>query len=228
MEKEKRDSQKRRSSEKLEAAFTAEGRKLERSFFVRPGKDKVYAERALKIAGELLGKFLVRRINGKKIAGEIVEVEVYAGTKDRAAHSFGGKVTPRNKIMYGRGGVAYVYLVYGMHWQMNIIVGDSEPHCVLIRALDLGDGSRIASGPGKLCKYMELDKSFHGEDIVQSIRLWVEDRGIKVKGSDIMRDRRIGVDYAGPYWSSRKWRFYMKGNNAVSVKQKTKKSNPEK
>lgn len=212
----------KRSLKKIKAAVLPKRRRLKRSFFVRPGKDAIYAEKTVRIAKNLLGKFLARKINGKKLTGEIVEVEVYAGTKDRAAHSFGGRTTKRNRIMYERGGVAYVYLVYGMHWQMNIIVGRSEPHCVLIRALDLGDGSRTASGPGKLCKYLKLNKSFHGEDIVVSDRLWVEDGGIIIKESDVVSDRRIGIDYAGPYWGSRKWRFYIKGNGAISVKKKTK------
>lgn len=223
MEEEKRDSRKGKGFKDLESVFMVRGRRLKRSFFVRSGEDGVYAERAIKISRELLGKFLVRKIGEKEMVGKIVEVEVYAGTKDRAAHSFGGRVTERNRIMYEKGGVAYVYFVYGMHWQMNIVVGKSEPHCVLIRALDLGDESRTASGPGRLCRYMKLDKSFHGEDLIKSGRLWVEDRGIKIKDIDIVKDKRIGINYAGPYWSSRQWRFYVKSSNAVSVKKKRRK-----
>ena len=196
---------------------TIKGKRLSRSFFVRPDKDKTYGERSVKIAESLIGKFVVRRIGRKKIFGRIVEVEVYAGPKDRAAHSFGGKVTPRNKVMYQRGGHAYVYLVYGMHWQMNIVTGnEGEPQCVLLRALEVPEGGRIASGPGKLCRYFRLNKSFHGEDTTSSRRLWLEDRGEKIDPKDIVRAKRIGIDYAGPYWSSRRWRFYLKDSPAVS------------
>ncbi len=192
---------------------------MSRSFFVRPGKDKAYGGRSVKIAENLLGKFVVRRIGGKKISGRIVEVEVYAGPKDRAAHSFGGRITPRNKVMYQRGGRAYVYLVYGMHWQMNIVTGGkNEPQCVLLRALEVPEEGKSASGPGKLCRYLRLDKSFHGEDITSSDRLWLEDRGEKIDQKDIVRAKRIGIDYAGHYWSSRRWRFYVKGSPAVSRK----------
>lgn len=204
--------------EAARAAFSETGRRLPRAFFVRPGQDEFYAERAIKVAEDLLGKFLVRKIGKKILVGEIVEVEVYAGTKDRAAHTFGGRVTERNKIMYGKGGIAYVYFIYGMHWQMNVIVGKSEPHCVLLRALDLGDGGRTASGPGKLCKYMKLDKSFHGEDLTVSPRLWLEDRGIGVNPGQIIRTKRVGIGYAGSYWGAKRWRFYIKGNGAVSKK----------
>ena len=201
----------------LKSAKSVKRKRLSRSSFVRPGKDRTYGERSVKIAKSLLGKFVVRRMGRKRISGRIVEVEVYAGPKDRAAHSFGGKITPRNKVMYQRGGHAYVYLVYGMHWQMNLVTGqEGEPQCVLLRALEVSEGGRIASGPGKLCRYLRLDKSFHGEDITTSERLWLEDRGGKIDPKDIACAKRIGIDYAGHYWSSRRWRFYLKDSPAVS------------
>lgn len=194
-------------------------KKLLRSFYVRP---------TLEVAKELLGKYLVRKIGKKEISGKIIETEAYIGPKDRASHAFGGKITPRNKAEYLIGGHIYIYLVYGMYWQLNITTFKAgKPECVLIRALD----KKEASGPGKLCRYLKLDKSFtqakrrvgdegklrrrqtssfYGEDLTKSRRIWLEDRGEKINPSQILATRRIGIDYAGLYWSRRKWRFVLK------------------
>jgi len=176
-------------------------RKLLRRFYVRP---------TLKVAKGLLGKYIVRRISKKEIAGKIIETEAYIGPKDKASHAYGGKITPRNWVEYLEGGHLYIYLVYGMYWQLNIVTEKAgKPECVLIRALDL------ANGPGKVCSCLKLDKSFNGEDLTPSSRgggrrIWLEDRGEKIKSSQILATRRIGIDYAGPYWSRRKWRFVLK------------------
>jgi DNA-3-methyladenine glycosylase len=173
-------------------------RKLDRKFYAMP---------ALDLSKDLLGKYIVRKINGKELAGKIIETEAYVGTKDKASHAFGRKITERNKVEYLAGGLIYIYLVYGMYWQLNIVAGEKgRPECVLIRALDLGE---IASGPGKLCNYLKLDKSFYGEDLAKSKRIWLQDRGEKVYPSQIKATARIGIDYAGPYWSRRKWRFVL-------------------
>jgi len=172
--------------------------RLKRSFYTRS---------TLKVAKELLGKYIIRKVGNKKISGKIVETEAYIGPKDKASHAFLGKITPRNKAEYLIGGHIYIYLVYGMHWQLNITTYKAEkPECVLIRALDLKE----ASGPGKLCKYLKLDKSFYGEDLAKSKIIWLEDRGEKVRPSQIIATKRIGIDYAGPYWASKKWRFLLK------------------
>lgn len=171
-------------------------KKLLRSFYLRP---------TLKVAKELLGKYIVRRIGRKEITGKIVETEAYIGPKDKASHAFGGKITPRNWVEYLEGGRLYIYLVYGMYWQLNIVTEKAgKPECVLIRALDL------VNGPGKVCRYLKLDKSFYAEDLTNSKRIWLEDRGEKIKPSQILATKRIGIDYAGPYWSRRKWRFVLK------------------
>jgi DNA-3-methyladenine glycosylase len=173
-------------------------KKLGRSFYIKP---------TLKVAKELLGKYIVRKIGKKELSGKIIETEAYIGPKDKASHAFGGKITPRNLAEYLEGGHIYIYLVYGMYWQLNISTSkEGKPECVLIRALDLG---RVADGPGKVCRYLKLNKSFYGEDLTKSKRIWLEDRGLTVKPSQIVATRRIGIDYAGPYWSKRKWRFVL-------------------
>jgi len=196
------------------------GRKLQRSFYERD---------TLWVAKSLLGKFLVRKINNKKtLVGKIVETEAYIGPKDRASHSFGFKKTKRSITEYLEGGHIYIYLVYGMYWQLNITTSKKDkPECVLIRALEpeikgkksnLAKLKKLTNGPGKLCKWLKLDKSFNAEDLTKSKRIWIEDRKLKLKNNQIASTKRIGIDYAGPYWSNRNWRFYIKGNPFVSKK----------
>ena len=170
---------------------------------------KFYTGDTLKVSKELLGKFIVRKIGNKELSGRIIETEAYIGPRDKASHAYGGKITPRNKAEYLVGGYIYIYLVYGMYWQLNITTAkEGSPECVLIRALDLG---KIANGPGKVCRYLQLDKKFYGEDLTKSARIWLEDRGEKINVSRISATGRIGIDYAGPYWSRRKWRFVLNG-----------------
>ncbi len=172
--------------------------RLARSFYTQP---------TLTAAKKLLGRCIVRKVGRKRIVGKITETEAYIGPQDKASHAFKGKMTERNKAEYLVGGHIYIYLVYGMYWQFNISTGQkNEPECVLIRALDQG---KETSGPGKLCRYLKLDKSFYGEDLTKSKRIWLEDRGEAVKPSQIKATARIGIDYAGPYWSKRKWRFVL-------------------
>jgi DNA-3-methyladenine glycosylase len=174
-------------------------RKLARDFYTRP---------TLKVAEEILGKYIVRKIGKRKLDGKIIEVEAYIGPQDKASHAYRGKITSRNRAEYFVGGHIYIYLVYGMYWQLNISTSkEGKPECLLIRALDLG---KLADGPGKVCRYLKLDKSFYGEDLTKSKRIWLEDRGGKVKKSQIIVSKRIGIDYAGPYWARRKWRFCLK------------------
>jgi len=184
-------------------------KKLSRKFYSRP---------ALKVAKELLGKYLIRKIGRQKLVGKIVETEAYIGPKDRASHAFLGKVTPRNKTEYLEGGHIYIYLVYGMYWQMNITASKAgKPECVLIRALEPLNKVEPHStdGPGKLCRWLKLNKSFDGEDLTKSKRIWLEDRGEEIKRSRIAASKRIGIDYALE-WAEKPWRFYIKGNPFVS------------
>ena len=175
-----------------------------------------YGRSALVVARKILGKLIVRRYRGRKIIGKIVEIEAYYSTRDRASHAFGGKRTRRNRAEYLRGGHVYIYLVYGLHWQFNISTGPADhPECLLVRAVEpvQGFGDREASGPGKFCITFHLNKSFYGEDLTASKRLWLEDNPERVK---VKRGPRIGIDYAGPYWSKVPWRFYVKDNPYVS------------
>jgi len=184
--------------------------RLPRTFYTRP---------TLAVAKDLLGKFLVRRMPGGRLrAGKIVETEAYIGPDDRASHAFSGKRTPRNKAEWMIGGHVYIYLVYGMHWQFNISTGkEGSPECVLIRALEPVDAAvNVANGPGKLCRWLKLDKSFYGEDMTTSKRLWVADSGVRVPRTQIIAGPRIGIDYAGLHWAGMPWRFYLRGNSAVS------------
>ncbi|MCD6528612.1 DNA-3-methyladenine glycosylase [bacterium] len=178
-------------------------KKLGRSFYIKP---------TLEVAKKLLGKYIVRKIGKKEIAGKIIETEAYIGPKDKASHAYQGKITPRNKAEYFIGGHIYIYLVYGMYWQLNISTyREGKPECVLIRAIKIpGVDESLTNGPGKLCQWLKLDKSFYGEDLTKSKRIWLEDRGEKIKTSQILATARIGIDYAGPYWSKRKWRFLLK------------------
>lgn len=188
---------------------------------------KFYTRKTLVVAKELLGKYLVRKIGRHKLVGKIVETEAYIGPKDRASHAFSGKITPRNKTEYLIGGHIYIYLCYGMYWQLNITTSRAgKPECVLIRALEPVIANinecchkyrELASGPGKLCRWLKLDKSFDGEDLTKSKRIWLEDRGEKTKNRQIVANKRIGIDYAGP-WENKLWRFCIKNNPFVSRK----------
>ena len=188
-------------------------KKLDRDFYIKP---------TLKVAKLLLGKYIIRKIDGKELVGKIIETEVYIGPQDKASHAFGGKITPRNRAEYFVGGHIYIYLVYGMYWQMNISTSEEgKPECVLIRAIEPEeDEISSANGPGKLCRYLNLDKSFYGKDLTKSKRIWLEDRGGKIKPSQILTTKRIGIDYAGPYWSKRKWRFLIKEYQQLLTKYK--------
>jgi len=180
-------------------------KKLNRRFFNRP---------TLLVAKDLLGKILVRRLeSGKILRGKIIETEAYIGPRDKASHAFGGRRTKRNEAEWLSGGHVYIYLVYGMHWQLNFsTAGANQPECVLIRALDVAEEENpdLANGPGKLCRYLKLDKSFYGLDAARSRRLWLEDRGVKIEPRQIKATARVGIDYAGPFWAKRKWRFVLK------------------
>lgn len=157
---------------------------------------------ALQLAQELLGKTLVRRFeDGREIRSRITETEAYMGADDLASHASKGK-TPRTELMFGSGGFVYVYLIYGMYWLLNIVTGtEGTPEAVLIRGLE------HVSGPGRIGRLLELDKSFYGEDVGTSDRLWIEDSELE---GEIITGPRVGVDYAGEVWKNMPWRFILK------------------
>ena len=186
-------------------------------------KDSISAARSF------LGKLLVvRDENGGRVSGMIVEVEAYCGIKDRAAHSYGGRRTARNEVTYGEGGHAYVFFIYGMYYQLNIVLGPvNHPHVLLIRAVEPIEGievmrsrrgpmkdTNLTSGPGKLCIALGIDRALNGEDLVDGEKIWVEDH--RSFGPDeIVVGKRIGIDYAGED-AELPWRFWVKGNPYVS------------
>ena len=159
---------------------------------------------AFSVAKELLGKYLVRKLNGREIALKITEVEAYDGLKDKASHAYKGK-TKRNEIMFGEAGYWYVYLCYGVYDMLNIVVGKKHyPAAVLIR------GAGDFNGPGKLTKYLKINRKLNKAKADKSSGLWIEDRGEKVSKSKIFATPRIGVSYAGPIWSKKPYRFILK------------------
>lgn len=160
-----------------------------------------YCRDVLDVAPEMLGQRLVRRYsNGLVEKYIVIEVEAYKGAEDLACHASKGK-TARTEIMYSEGGRAYVYLIYGMHWMLNVVTGDkNHPQAVLVRAV------KGCYGPGRLTRRLGIDKSFYGEDFTTSQRIWFEPTG---RTPAIKAGPRIGVDYAGEYWASIPWRFWV-------------------
>ncbi len=156
---------------------------------------------AVTAAPLLLGKFLCRKIDNKIIKSKITETECYFGEEDTACHASKGK-TNRTKILYERGGKTYVYLCYGIHHLLNIVTGaEHMPQAVLIRGIE-GHG-----GPGKLTKYLKIDKNLNGENLITSDKIWIEDGGLIY---DYTASPRIGIDYATEEYRNKPWRFLIK------------------
>ncbi len=166
-------------------------------------KEDFFRRSSLEVAEGLLGKFLAGRIAGKEISFRITETEAYGGPEDLASHASRGE-TPRNKIMWEEGGVFYIYLVYGVHYMINIVTGKKGyPSAVLIR------GVEEAEGPGRVARLFKADKNLNGKKVSPETGLWIEEEeenGGKRK-IIIKKTPRIGVDYAGPVWSKKLYRF---------------------
>lgn len=167
--------------------------RLTSTFFDRPTTD---------VAKDLLGKFLIREHNDHHWALMITEVEAYDGPDDKASHAHKGR-TARTEPMFAHAGIFYVYLVYGMHWMLNIVTGPKEyPAAVLIRGglimLPTGEIEHI-DGPAKLTKFLKIGKEFNGMDATNQTGLWFEDRDIAIPAEHIIERRRIGVDYAAEW-----------------------------
>jgi DNA-3-methyladenine glycosylase len=147
------------------------------------------------------GKNLVIKLNDGSVGKfKVTEAEAYRGSDDKACHASKGR-TARTEIMFEEGGRLYIYLIYGMYWMLNIVTGEKDfPQAVLIR------GVKEFPGPGRLTKALGIDKTFNGEDLVLSDRIWFEDPGLV---HQVNIGPRIGVDYAGEYWKSRPWRYYL-------------------
>jgi DNA-3-methyladenine glycosylase len=194
--------------------------KLPREFYMRPN--------VLTVARDLLGKLLVvPAVNGDRVSGMIVEVEAYRGPEDRASHAYGGRRTRRTETMYGRGGVAYVYFVYGMYYQFNVVSGVADiPHAILVRALEPVEGielmrerrhlhpdHNLTNGPGKLCIALGIDRALDGADLLGD-GVWLEEYQ-PVSPRRIAKGPRIGIDYAEA-WIDKPWRFWIRDNSYVS------------
>jgi len=154
------------------------------------------------VAKDLLGKYLVRKVNGKTRAYKIVETEAYLGSSDLASYARSG-MTKRNFPMFGHPGHWYVYFTYGMHYMLNIVVAPhGKPSAVLIR------GVVGITGPGRLTKQLKIDKKLNTKYSKKASGLWIEDRGEKVKPNSIKKTARIGVAYAGE-WAKKLYRFVL-------------------
>lgn len=196
--------------------------KLPREFYTRPN--------VLTVTRDLLGKLLVvPDEDGRRVSGMIVEVEAYRGPEDRASHAYGGRRTKRTETMYREGGVAYVYFVYGMYYQFNVVCNVRDiPHAVLVRALEPVEGielmrerrhqhpdHNLTNGPGKLCIALNIDRALDGADLLGD-RVWIEEYK-SISPRRIARGPRIGIDYAQE-WIDKPWRFWIKDNPYVSRK----------
>lgn len=194
--------------------------KLPESFYER--------RNVVKIARELLGKGLFTKVGGVLTGGMIVETEAYSW-KEKGCHAFGGKMTGRNEIMFGKGGHSYVYLCYGMHNLFNVVTNvEGTADAVLVRALEptvgveemklrrgaLKNPFQLTSGPGKLTKALGINRAFNGKYLLNT-DVWIEDLGVIVKNKDIIASKRIGIDYAGED-ATLPWRFTIKDNKWIS------------
>ena len=175
-----------------------------------------YARRTLVVARQLIGMHLVHLDRGVRRVGRIVETEAYLGPKDLAAHSARGK-TPRNAVMFGPPGHAYVYLIYGIWNCVNVVTREEGvPQAVLLRALEPVEGlDEPTWGPGLLCRAMHIDRRLHGEDL-DGATLWLERPLESQPRRRVARATRIGVDYAGD-WALRAWRFFAVDSPYVST-----------
>jgi DNA-3-methyladenine glycosylase len=189
--------------------------RLKRSFFLYPD--------VVEVSRRLLGKHLFTRTGGRLTGGVIVETEAYAGPSDRASHAFGNRRTPRNRVMYSRGGVAYVYLCYGIHPLFNIVTNEQDiPHAVLIRAIEPTHGvdvmldrrkkqaldRTLAGGPGALTGALGIRCGHNGVSLLGR-EIWLEDRGVSVAPEAVLAGPRVGVAYAGAD-AKRPWRFRLR------------------
>jgi DNA-3-methyladenine glycosylase len=196
---------------------------LESSFYLRD---------SLIVAKELLGKTLVRKENGKTALFKIVETEAYRAPEDKASHAYGNRRTARTETMFAEGGCAYIYLIYGMYYCLNIVSEQQNiPHAVLIRGIEPLDEASIdfckerrkikspkiknlTNGPGKLCQALGIDKTFNGHDLRYESELYVTEGETP---GHIIETTRINIDYAEEF-KDKLWRFYIADNPFVSVK----------
>ncbi|AIQ44572.1 3-methyladenine DNA glycosylase [Paenibacillus sp. FSL R7-0273] len=198
---------------------------------------ELYSLPALQAAPLLLGQHLVRRTEDGEIRCRIVETESYGGVEDKGSHASGGRRTARTDVMFREGGTIYIYLIYGMYHCLNVVTaGEGDPHAVLIRAVEpltAGDAGLMRSyrgaaarnpaglsgGPGKLCRALRIDKSLNGLRLDNGDSPLRLEQGDEPKDLDIVQAPRINIPYAEEY-ARLPWRFYLRSNPYVSVKDK--------
>ncbi len=200
-------------------------------------KKEFYRSGALELAKELLGKIIVRKVDGKILRGKIVETEAYIGAIDKASHAYNGRRTERTEPLFHEGGIAYVYFIYGLYHCFNVISGEKDKgEGVLIRAIEplnefdyisqkrfkknFGELSNakkktLTNGPSKLCMAYSIDKSDNYKKLYEDGDFYIEDSD--EKNFDIVETTRIGIDYAEEAVEF-PWRFYIKDNSYISVK----------
>lgn len=200
-------------------------KKLDKEFYNRD---------SIIVAKDLLGKLLIHEVDGQRISAKIVETEAYMGFEDKAAHSYGGKRTPRVEVMYGEPGFSYIFTIYGIHCCFNVVTREKGiPQAVLVRAAEPAEGIELmaqnrfgksythltksqikglTSGPGKLCRALAINHSLNGADLC-SDELYVED--VENEEFGIIATKRVGVEHSEEA-KDYPWRFYIKDNEYVS------------
>ena len=179
---------------------------------VIPLPREFYDRSTLKVAKDLLGKVLVKQTPGRICQTKIVDVEAYVGPQDKACHASKGR-TKRTEIMFGPAGFTYVYLIYGMYHCLNIVTEQEDyPAAILIRGLEILENKNPQAiptridGPGRVCRFLFIDRTHNGLDATLGTNLWIEDHGLTISRKQTQALPRIGVDYAGE-WASKLWRF---------------------
>ncbi|HKL75777.1 MAG TPA: DNA-3-methyladenine glycosylase [Halanaerobiales bacterium] len=191
--------------------------------------ENFFKEDAITVAKELIGKKLIRKIDNKIIETKIVETEAYMGPEDKASHAYGNKKTKRTVTMFKRGGIAYIYLIYGMYYCFNIVTAnEGKPEAVLIRAveplseLEIIKSNRdiksekkedLTNGPGKLCQALQINKKLNGINLTANEHLYIKED--EENNFEIGTGKRINIDYAEEY-KDKLWRFYLKGSSFLS------------
>lgn len=167
-----------------------------------------YTRETLKVAKELLGCYVVRKIGRKIIRAKIIETEAYIGEDDLACHASKGRTT-RTEVMYGTAGYTYVYMIYGMYHCLNVVTeAEGFPAAVLIRSVEMKEMPlRETNGPGKLCRVLHIDKSLNRWDLTRGGKLWIE-AGDSVDSINIRMEKRIGIEYAR-HCKDYLWRFLL-------------------
>jgi DNA-3-methyladenine glycosylase len=196
---------------------------LDRSFFER---------NTAEVAQDLLGRILVRTLNGDRLAGRIVETEAYSGFEDAASHAY-GRMTPRNAVMFGLSGISYIYFIYGKYWMLNVIAkprGVEYPAAILIRAVEPVEGLEImatrrsersqrewTNGPARLVLALGIDPLLNGIDMTAPDSPLHFEAGEPVLSSSIRSGARVGLGQKVPEpWKSHPWRFWVDGSPYIS------------